>query len=71
MTGADLIKWIHENHAENLEVLVQHRDSGGLYRTAEHVGELFEIALCSFSDESYGVINTVDFKSSKATAMIL
>ena len=24
MTGADLIKWIHDNHAENMPVMIRH-----------------------------------------------
>ena len=31
MTGQKLIDWIRENHAEEMEVVVQYRDSGGIY----------------------------------------
>lgn len=31
MTGAELIKWIKDHHAEEMMVVVQYRDSGGCY----------------------------------------
>ena len=31
MTGRELIKLIRKNHAEDMTVLVQYRDSGGTY----------------------------------------
>lgn len=71
MTGKDLIKWIHDNNAEDLEIIVEHRDSGGSYHTAEHLGELGDIYLVSFSDESYGVINTIKYNPDKPTAVLL
>ena len=31
MTGQELIDWIKENNAEKMQVVVQYRDSGGMY----------------------------------------
>lgn len=31
MTGQELIDWIKENRAEKMQVVVQYRDSGGMY----------------------------------------
>lgn len=31
MTGQEIIDWIKENHAEKMQVVVQYRDSGGMY----------------------------------------
>ena len=31
MTGNELIDWIKEHHAEDMQVVVQYRDSGGIY----------------------------------------
>jgi hypothetical protein len=31
MTGQEFIDWIKENHAEKMQVVVQYRDSGGMY----------------------------------------
>lgn len=66
MTGADLKKWIQDNHAENLEFIIEHRDSGGSYWTAER---LEKPVLCSFSNESYGVINKIDFDGKTAVML--
>ena len=60
MTGQDLINWIKEHNARNLIVIVEHRDSGGTYHTAE---ELESPSLCLATNESYGVINKLDFNS--------
>ena len=68
MTGADLIKWITEHHAEDLPVIIEHRDDGGSYHTAEH---LKEPEFCSFTDESYGVIRQLDFREGCRSAIIL
>ena len=35
MTGRELIEWIHKNNAEDLECVVQYRDSGGDYGGGE------------------------------------
>lgn len=35
MTGRELIKYIQENHAEDMLVCVQFRDAGGLYNGAD------------------------------------
>lgn len=32
MTGQELIDWIKENDAEGMKVVVQYRDSGGIYQ---------------------------------------
>lgn len=71
MTGRELIQWIQDNHAENLIVLVEHRDSGGSYHTAERIGEYQEPALCDFRDELYGQINTLVFNTNNPTAIVL
>ena len=31
MTGQELIDWIKQYHAEEMNVVVQYRDSGGIY----------------------------------------
>ena len=56
MTGRELIEWIEKNKAEDKEVIIQHRDSGGFYGTAEHAGEFLKPKLIKFSNELYGVI---------------
>lgn len=71
LTGKELIEWIHANHAEDLQVLVEHRDGGGSYHTAERVGEFQEVALCEFADESYGEIRTIKRQTETPTAIIL
>lgn len=38
MTGRDLIKWITDNHAEDMPVAVQYRDGGGNYYGGELIG---------------------------------
>ena len=35
MTGKELINWIKENKAEDLECVIQYRDSGGNYLGGE------------------------------------
>ena len=70
MKGKDLINWIIENHAEDMQVLIEHRDSGGTYRTAEHLGEFQEPMLCSYANESYGVIETIKYND-VPTAILL
>ncbi len=35
MKGKELIKWIQKNHAEDLDCIVQYRDSGGNYSGGE------------------------------------
>lgn len=59
MTGQELIDWIIANHAEDLPVLIEHRDSGGTYWTAEQLGEFQEPKLVQFSDENQGTIYTL------------
>ena len=71
MKAKDLIKWIQDHHAEELEVLIEHRDEGGTYRTAEHLGEYQAPMLCSYSDESFGTVHSIDCSSEKKTAILL
>ena len=71
MTGRELIKWIQDNHAEDLVVLIEHRDSGGSYYTAERLGEFHDPSLVDFKDEVYGIIDTVGFVSDNPTAILL
>lgn len=71
MTGKDLIKWITDHHAEDMEIIIEHRDSGGSYHTAEHLGELTEPRLVRYRDESFGVIYTVLFNNENPTAILL
>lgn len=68
MTGLDLIRWITEHQAENLPVIIEHRDEGGSYHTAEH---LKEPEFCSYSEESFGVIRKLDFRKECRSAIIL
>jgi hypothetical protein len=57
MTGAELIKWLQDNHAEDKEIIIEHRDSGGSYWTAEH---LEKPQFVKFADESlWGVIENI------------
>ena len=57
MTGAELIKWLQDNHAEDKEIIIEHRDSGGSYWTAEH---LKKPQFVKFADESlWGVIENI------------
>ena len=68
MTGRELTDWIKENNAEDLEIIIAHRDSGGTYYTAEHLDKpLF----CRYSDESFGVINKIDYGTSNPNAISL
>ena len=41
MTGAELIKWIEDNHAEDMLMVIQYRDSGGAYEGCEDVCPIF------------------------------
>lgn len=68
MTGKDLINWIIEHHAEEKEIIIEHRDSGGSYYTAER---LEKPSLCKFKDEEWGIINTIFYNSEDSTAIIL
>lgn len=68
MTGNELINWIKENKAEDLLVIIEHRDSGGSYHTGE---QLEDPALCRFSDENYGVINRIVFGDENPNAICL
>lgn len=61
MTGQELIDWIKNNKAEDKIVIIEHRDSGGSYRTAERLGEFSEPALVMFSDELYGEISKLEY----------
>ena len=67
MRGYELIEWIKKNKAEDLFVIIEHRDSGGSYHTAEH---LEEPVLCSFSDENYGIINNIIFDKENSNGSI-
>lgn len=71
MTDRELIKWIQDNHAEDLSVLIEHRDSGGSYCTAERLGEFHDPSLVDFKNEMYGIIHTVGFVSDNPTAILL
>jgi len=71
MTGKELIKWIKENHAENKEVIVEHRDSGGTYGTAEYLDERYRPVLVECGDSLNDVIYTIKFKTNKANAILL
>ena len=68
MTGRELINWIIKNHAEEKEILIEHRDEGGSYHTAER---LEKPSFCTFSDEEWGVINTIIYNCKEPTAIIL
>ena len=68
MTGRELIEWIQTHHAEDLIVLVEHRDEGGTYGTAER---LTEPNLCRFSDELYGTISNIECDTTAPSAFIL
>ena len=35
MTGAEFIKWIEDNHAEELPIEIQYQDDGGCYYGTE------------------------------------
>ena len=71
MTGKDLIEWIENNKAEDLEVLIEHRDSGGTYRTAERLGEYIEPCLVEFDQEVNGTIYKIIYGSENSTAVLL
>ena len=71
MTGRELIKWIQDNHAEDLSVLIEHRDSGGSYHTAERLGEFHNPVVVYFKDEMYGIIYKILFDSDNPTAILL
>ena len=68
MTGQDLINWIKENKAENLEVIIEHRDSGGTYHTAER---LIKPVFCTASNENFDVINNLDFQTKMPNSICL
>ena len=56
MTGTELIKWLQDNHAEDKEIIIEHRDSGGTYWTAER---LEKPQFVKFADESWSVIENI------------
>ena len=62
MTGLELIRWIINNKAEDKIVIIEHRDSGGSYHTAERLGEFSEPALVMFSEEEHGIISTIEYE---------
>lgn len=64
MTGLELIKWIIKNDAEDKEIIIEHRDSGGSYRTAERLGEFSDPMLVMFSEEERGVIRKLEYEYS-------
>lgn len=64
MTGLELIKWIIKNDAEDKEIIIEHRDEGGSYRTAERLGEFSEPMLVMFSEEERGVICKLEYEYS-------
>ena len=65
MTGLELIKWIIKNDAEDKEIIVEHRDEGGSYRTAERIGEFSDPMLVMFSEEDHGIVRCKDCKYCK------
>lgn len=76
MTGLDLIKWIIKHDAEDKVVLVEHRDEGGSYHSAERLGEYCDPELCEFRNESWGVVRDItydvhDGRNFKPNAIIL
>lgn len=71
MTGNELIQWIVDNKAQDMEILIEHRDSGGTYRTAEHLGEYGGPKLVLYRDESYGTIYTIIWETQSPNAVIL
>ena len=71
MTGKELIQWIIKNHAEDMEILIEHRDGGGTYHTAERLGEFQKPMLCSYNDEMYGITDTLIFDYDKPKAILL
>ena len=66
MTGRELIEWIVKNNAEDKEIIIEHRDSGGSYGTAERLGEFSKPALVAFSEELYGVISKLEYEHDSA-----
>lgn len=62
MTGLELIKWIIKHDAEDKEIIIEHRDEGGSYGTAERLGEFSEPTLVMFSDELYGCIRKLEYE---------
>ena len=71
MKGKELIQWIQDNNADELEVLIEHRDEGGSYHTAEHLGEINLPVKCSFGDELRGTIHTIKYGETEPTAILL
>lgn len=68
MTGQELIDWIREHNAGDLEMIVEHRDSGGTYYTAER---LEGPQLVRMQDELYGVIYSIEADKEKPNAVLL
>ena len=58
MTGRELIKWLQDNNAEDKEIIVEHRDSGGTYWTAER---LETPRLVQFGNEAWGIIDIIRY----------
>lgn len=67
MTGAELIEMIKRNHAENMPVVVQYRDSGGVYEG----GEEAEFSLADASGRMYGEYDSIDYSAEKKTVIVL
>ena len=59
MTGKDLTQWIKDNNAEDLQIIIEQRDSGGTYHTAERIGEHSEPRLVDFKDNKDEIICTI------------
>ena len=68
MTGKELIKWILNNNAEDLPVVIQYRDSGGLYSGGEYLDEP-ALGVCSKNTDDY--IWRIHCTEENADALIL
>ena len=55
MTGAELIKWIQDNHAENMDMLVQYRDGDGIIEGCTDVEPCF-CTIRAFYVHDYDVV---------------
>lgn len=71
MTGKELIQWIIENHAEDKIVVIEHRDEGGTYHSAERLGEFTNPMLAETKDETFGIVRTILYDSKTPNAIVL